>query len=135
MKRQFNMYRRLIVIGMIMLMEFSLSSVWAFTQSSPSWRSSAPAAAGSSLPDYRFRSTSPLLDGGTLYSEGGYSSVTGGANYGPILKSVGDGEWPGDDDNPIGEIDDPAPVGDPFCLLLMATAYYVIFWRKYHFAG
>ncbi len=130
MQRQFNMYRRLIVIGMIMLMEFSLSQVWAFTQSFPSSRNNAPAsAAGSTLPGYRFRSTSPLLDGGTPYTGNTYSTVSGGSDYNPREK----GPWD-DDPDPgepgIGEVDNPLPVGEPYCLLLMAAAYCLFSYRR-----
>ena len=123
--RQFNMCRRLIVIGMIMLMELSLSSVWAFTQSYPSSRGGVLTPPGSAMPDYRFRSTSPLLDGSTPYSESG-SPLSYGSNYGPILKSG----WDDPDDNELGTVDDPLPVGEPLCLLLMAAAYGLFIYRR-----
>ena len=128
MKRRFNMCRRLIVIGMIMLMELSLSSVWAFTQSYPSSGSGTLTPPGSAMPDYRFRSTSPLLDGSTPYSESG-SPLSYGSNYGPILKGGLDDD-PGGDDNPIGQVDDPLPVGEPYCLLLMAAAYCLFVYKR-----
>ncbi|MBP5477109.1 MAG: hypothetical protein J6Y00_05430 [Paludibacteraceae bacterium] len=122
MQRRFNMYRRMIVIGMIMLMEFSLSSTWAFTQSSPSWRSNSPMADGSTLPDYRFRSTSPLLDGSTPYAEDANNSLTSGSNYGALRGGL--------DDPGVGEVDDPVPVGEPLCLLLIAAAYGLFIYRR-----
>ena len=119
------MYRRMIVIGMIMLMEFSLSSTWAFTQSYPSSRSGTLTAPGSTMPDYRFRSTSPLLDGRTPYAEDADNPLTSGSNYGPLR-----GGWDdfNDEDNPIGEVG--TPVGEPLCLLLIAAAYGLFIYRR-----
>ena len=123
------MYKRLIVIGMIMLMELSLSQVWASAQSSPSWRRNSPMDEGTALPDYRFRSTSPLLDNSPSYAESENSSVTYGANYGPRRGYWKDGIWyPDDEDNPIGEVG--TPVGEPLCLLLMAAAWSLVLYRR-----
>lgn len=117
MKRRFNMYRWMIVIGMIMLMEFSLSSAWAFT---PSYDDNVNPA------DYRFQSTSPLLDNTPSAQDAGMP-VTYGKNYGPYRS--GWGENPGEDEPGVGVIIE-TPVGEPYILLLMAAAYFFFIRRR-----
>lgn len=72
-------------------------------------------------PSYQFQSTSP-------YS----STISGmnqnaGFNRGLRRTSPWDDDDDDDDDdpvdNPIGQIDDPAPIGEPFVLIVMALLY------------
>lgn len=77
------------------------------------------AVAVSSVPAYTFRTTSLYINSSGA-SGSMYSAPTGS---GPLRTSSFD--W-NDEDNPLGEVDDPMPVGDTpwlFMLLLIATFY------------
>lgn len=72
-------------------------------------------------PAYQFQSTSAYTFGvGSAYE----SQITEPFSAAPansgIRRGFGD---PDDDENGIGEIPDPVPVGEPFVLLLMAILY------------
>ena len=123
MKRQFNMNRKKIVFWVMMLMGFSLSSAWAYEPITPF---SGGTPVSNNPADYRFQSTSPLLDN-TPSVQDADMSVTYGANYGPLRGGLDDN--PGDDDDPIGVLP-VVPVGEPLCLLFMAAAYYLFCRRK-----
>ena len=77
------------------------------------------AVVATSAPAYTFRTTSLYITSSDA-SESMYSAPTGS---GPLRTSSFD--W-NDDDNPLGEVDDPMPVGDTpwlFMLILIATFY------------
>lgn len=120
MKRQFNMSRKKIVFWVMMLMGFSLSSAWAYEPITPF---SGGTPVSNNPADYRFQSTSPLLDN-TPSVQDADMSITYGANYGPLRGGL-DPDGPG-----VGEVEDPVPVGEPLCLLFMAAAYYLFCRRK-----
>ena len=127
MKRQFNMNRKKIVFLVMMLMGVSLSSAWAYEPITPF---SGATPVNNNPADYRFQSTSPLLDN-TPSVQDADMPVTYGANYGPNRGYWDEDGWhPDDDDNPTGVVDDPLPVGEPLCLLFMAAAYYLFCRRK-----
>ena len=128
MQRKNNMYRW-ILAAWIMLFGCTMSSAFAYNQTkqSASW-SNTLSSYESAPPSYCFRSTSA------------YTSVVGNTTsftpladdpYAGIAKIGGmrrDGNpWdlddPGEDDDPIGVVADPAPVGTPLVMLLMALAY------------
>ena len=121
MKRQFNMNRKKIVFWVMMLMGFSLSSAWAYEPITPF---SGGTPVSNNPADYRFQSTSPLLDN-TPSVQDADMPVTYGANYGPRREGWNEPDGPG-----VGEVDDPLPVGEPLCLLFMAAAYYLFCRRK-----
>ena len=118
MKRQFNMSRKKIVFWVMMLMGFSLSSAWAYEPITPF---SGGTPVSNNPADYRFQSTSPLLDN-TPSVQDADMSITYGANYGPFRGGL--------DEPGVGEVEDPVPVGEPLCLLCMAAAYYLFCRRK-----
>ena len=122
MKRQFNMNRKKIVFWVMMLMGFSLSSAWAYEPIIPF---SGGTPVSNNPADYRFQSTSPLLDNSPTVQDADMP-VTYGTNYGPRREGWDD---LGDDDNPIG-VKPEVPVGEPLCLLFMAAAYYLFCRRK-----
>ena len=78
-------------------------------------------------PDYQIRSTSVYRSNMADFNFTPLADDAHGGAPGSILKGTGTGwNWDDDDDpgdNPIGQIDDPAPVGSPFILLLMALLY------------
>ena len=118
------MNRKMIVIGVLMLMGFSLSSAWAYEPITP-FSGSTPSVTNKPA-DYRFQSTSPLLDNTPSVQDAGMP-VTYGANYGPRRGYWDEnGDWiPEEGDNEIGTVTDSVPVGGPLCLLFMAGAYYL----------
>lgn len=128
MKRQFNMSRKKIVFWVMMLMGFSLSSAWAYEPIIPF---SGGTPVSNNPADYRFQSTSPLLDN-TPSVQDADMPITYGTNYGPLRGHWDDnGDWvPDEGDNEVGQVDDPLPVGEPLCLLFMAAAYYLFCRRK-----
>ena len=72
------------------------------------------------LPSYQFRSTSTLAPVvGTTHTyaplaDSPYGAGVGGPRRGP---------WDDPGDNPIGEVDDPAPIGEPLVLILFALLF------------
>ena len=97
--------------------------------SSPTYRGTGSAAgvavAMPSLPTYTFRTTSAYVPA----SRGGGEPIVL-ADHTP-RKSIWDD--PGDDDNTIGEVPDPVPVGDtPWLLLLLFAAGYILFRVRYN---
>ena len=80
---------------------------------------------GSSMPTYQFRTTSVYMN--TL----GEPSSLRLRNIGPRRDPAAPFSWD-DDDNPIGEVPDPVPVGDTpwFLMLLLAAGYIAIYSRK-----
>ena len=86
---------------------------------------------GSTAPKYQFRSTSSYTaivsktNTFTPIADAPYSSV---AQSGPRK-----GPWdpPSDDDNPIGVVDDPAPIGDTPWLIMLALMAIYIFGKIY----
>lgn len=66
-------------------------------------------------PAYQFRSTSPYT---ALVNS---TSTVGAPAYAP--SGPRRGPWDPPEDNPIGVLPDPAPLGEPLILLLMATLF------------
>ena len=107
---------------MLLLLVFwgcTLSSAWALDMNTQQ---------NSTFPSYQFQSTSSytLVVGHTSYTADPYNPSQAS---GPARARKGD---PWDDTDPsglgVGEVDDPAPIGEPWVLLLMAVLY--IFYTK-----
>jgi len=88
----------------------------------PVYQSTATTSYVSAAPTYQFRTTSA------------YISASGGSEpYNPMSGPSGprrDFSWttPGIDDDPLGTVPDPVPVGDsPWCLMLLLAAGYIAF--------
>ena len=108
------------------------SSVSAYNSSYSSCisgrRSNSPVTARDMYPTYNFRSTSS------------YSSiVSNNPSFTPLADTQGNGPrnvirragWDDpDDDDPIGVVPDPTPVGSPLILLALALAYLIVRLRK-----
>lgn len=78
-------------------------------------------------PAYQFKSTSAYTSGiGSAYAP--QLSEPFAASAPNRLRKEGLGD-PSDDDNGVGEIPDPAPVGEPFVLLLLAGLF-VLYKRR-----
>ena len=78
-------------------------------------------------PSYQFHTTSVYRSGMTDPDFTPLADNVRGGAPGHILRGNGTGwNWGDDDDpgdNPIGQIDDPAPIGEPLILLLLAALY------------
>lgn len=89
----------------------------------PVYQSTATTSYVSAAPTYQFRSTSMYIT-----SSGESESDN------PLLGSgrsrrTSPWDW-GEEDDPIGEVPDPLPVGDsPWCLMLLLAAAYIAFRR------
>ena len=135
------LYRGLLAVW-ILLGGCALSSAYASPQTqSASWGYAPVYSTGSSSatytpkttqqmsPTYQFRSTSVYLP------EGSYTSYTpmvsapfdNGARRNGPRRDMWDDE---PDDEGIGEVADPAPVGSPLCMIVMALLYLIYQRRK-----
>ncbi len=72
-------------------------------------------------PSFQFRSTSPYT---ALVNS---TSTVGAPAYAP--SGPRRGPWDPPEDNPIGVLPDPAPLGEPLILLLLATLF-ILFKKK-----
>lgn len=94
-----------------------MSSVWAYDPYSPS-----------SAPTYEFRSTSYFVSqkvntpSFTPLADDPYAGI---AKVGGVRRDGNpwDLDNPGENDNPIGQVDEPTPIGTPLVMLLMALMY------------
>ena len=101
---------------------------------STTYRSAYASVPSSSAPTYEFQSTSAYSSSLDMYT---FTTKV----YEPFAPSpyvAGDmrkSPWDDDgdpDDNPLGNVDDPAPVGEPWILLLLALMYliYTVYKKK-----
>jgi len=104
------------------------SPLWAYPQTNrPSaWRTT-PVMSNDRLPSYQFHSTSTFAPtvgssvySSTVYCPGASTPHKLRAEYNPWDDNPSDDE-PGY--NPVGQVEDPAPIGSPFILLLLAALY------------
>ncbi len=107
--------------------------LWGFStvDATPYCSSYAPKSAyQSSYTQATINNTCPTY---TFHTTSVYTSVVEDPNFSPVAVDpysnnsprghIRKGGWGDPDDNEIGVIDDPAPVGSPFILLLMALLY------------
>ena len=93
------------------------SNNWGYQ---PVYQSTATTSYVSAAPTYQFRTTSAYIS--TSGASEPYNPMSGPS--GPRRGLIN----PGADDNPIGEVPDPAPVGDtPWLLMLLLAAGYIAF--------
>lgn len=79
-----------------------------------SGRNYTPQLSGDICPSYNFQSTSP------------YQSITEKSFGISILSEPLRNSWDTPDDNEIGTVDNPTPIGEPLVLLLFAVLYLVV---------
>ena len=115
-------------LTVLLLWSFTVASAFTYTQPTPqaTW-SKTPTLSTDARPSYTFRSTStctPVVGRATYISTPGYAS-TSNVPHGTIYRANPWDEEGDPDDNPIGVVDDPAPIGDTPWLLfaLFALAY------------
>ena len=122
MIRKLCIYKWLIAL-LLIISAGTTASAWAYPQAQqPAAWSNTPKLSSDVRPNYQFQSTSaytPVM-GGSSYSSTIYAPAANAPVYRP-RKDAFDG-W-GEDDNPVGEVDDKVPVGEPFVLLVMAMLY------------
>lgn len=118
-----------VVAVWLMLMGGFASPVWAYPQAKQpvEWQT-RPVLSNERYPEYRFQSTS------TLRPIVGQTSYMASESYNPfqasspkrVRKSSPWDDDPDDEDennHPLGEVDNPLPIGEPFVLLLLALVY------------
>ena len=128
MIRKLCIYKWLIAL-LLIISAGTTASAWAYPQAQqPAAWSNTPKLSSDVRPNYQFQSTSaytPVM-GGSSYSSTIYAPAANAPVYRPRKAGYWneDGEWVEDDD-PIGVVPDPAPVGEPFVLLVMAMLYLI----------
>ena len=102
-------------------------------------RSSSPASAyirSSSAPTYDFQSTSSqrMMNGGTTISASQVCApfASRPAQSGALRSGWGDPEDPGTGGYESGVVPDPAPIGEPWALMVMALLF--LLWSGYKFS-
>ncbi len=103
---------------------------------STTYRSAYASVPASSAPTYEFQSTSTSMESGSTYAplvSAPFATLPG--KMGGIRRGIGDPEGDpeaGGVDYEIGVIPDPAPVGEPWILLLLALMYliYTVYKKK-----
>ena len=121
--RRINRFKGLIVLLAIVTGGvISPASASAQATAPASW-STTPSM--STMPSYQFRSTSvyqPIV---------GQTPYTSTSSYAPFPSSAPNRarqSWNDPDDNELGTVDDPLPIGEPIVLFLMAFLYFI--WKK-----
>lgn len=130
MQRKNRIYKWLVMLWLLLA-----GGVWspmvAYTRvAQPSVWQKKPTMSADICPSYQFHSTSSytLVVGQTSYTAEPYNPLQAS---GPNRARKDYDPWGDTDpssDHGVGEVDDPAPVGEPWVLLLMAVLY--IFYTK-----
>ena len=105
-----------------MLCGIPLTNVEAQVSKPAAWRTT-PTLSSDITPGYQFRSTSTYAP---VVGTTSYTSTTvyapGAASVHPNRSKLWDDT---EEENPVGQVDDPAPVGEPFVLLLLAGLFVI----------
>ena len=126
--RKYCIYKWLIAL-LLIISAGATTPAWAYPQAQqPAAWSNTPKLSNDVQPNYQFQSTSaytPVM-GGSSYSSNVYAPAANAPTYRPRKDPTnpwGDGDPEGD---PQGVVPDPAPVGEPFVLLVMAMLYLLV---------
>ena len=120
MKKLFMKYRNILLLWLL-LIGSPIYAVGTYTPATlPSSWTTTPTMSNDMQTVYQFRSTSSYVSSMNTSSTMIYLSGRVGASS--MRKT---GSW-NEDDNPIGEVPDPVPVGSPFVLLALALAYMLV---------
>lgn len=125
MQRRHSTYKWL--LAACLLWGWITSSTWASSQAmQPAAWTTTPMMSEDVRPVYDFRSTSTVnpIVGTTSYTATP-DFYPGGTKGNRMRKSD---PWGPPEDDPIGVLPDPAPIGEPLILLAMALLYFV--WRR-----
>lgn len=124
MQHRFHIIKWLFALWMLCSIPFV--NVEAQVEAPAAWRTT-PTLSSGIRPSYQFRSTStyaPVV-GATSYTS--TTVYTPGATSTRPHRSK---QWEDtEDENPVGQVDDPAPIGEPFVLLLLAGLF-VLYKKK-----
>ena len=106
----------------------SHQTVAAYTQATmPSAWSTTPTMSSSVQTSYQFRSTSSYAPSGRVQV---YAVGASSPSYSPRRNDPTGWGTPGEDDDPVGTLPDPTPVGEPYILLLFAGIYALYYIRR-----
>lgn len=122
MKNRIALYRGMIVAWLLLgWLPVSAQTESVFGKSSMTndqWAMTNMQYQTANAPAYQFRSTSPYSAMVNNTSTVGMSSQ--------VPSRPRKGPWDPPEDNPIGVLPDPAPVGEPFILLALAALYLLV---------
>ncbi len=124
MKHRIVLYRWMLAAWLLVghaLPNYAQTGGSRTTSSRDQWAMTNMSYQTATAPAYQFRSTSPYS---SLVSP---TSTVGAPAYAP--SGPRRGPWDPPEDNPIGVLPDPAPLGEPLILLLMA-ALFILFKKK-----
>ena len=127
MRGQNYIVKRILAVW-IMLLGFTMSPASAYSQQTKLTSWSDVPSYQPTTPTYQFRSTSPyttVVSQSTTFTPLADAPYAGLAKQNGVIRTWNPWDTPGDDDNPIGVVDDPTPIGTPLVLLLMAGMYFV----------
>ena len=124
MKKRFKKYRNILLLWLL-LIGSPIYAVGTYTPATlPSPWSTTPTMSNDMQTVYQFRSTSPYVS--SMNTSSTMITLYGRVGASSMRKT---GSW-NEDDNPIGEVPDPAPVGEPLVLLALAMLYLLYRRRK-----
>ena len=130
MQRLFGKQKRWLAVWLLWCC--TVGSAFAYTQQTtmPSAWGEKPTLCRDIDPSYHFRTTSSMAPvvGETSYITTTYTPIGGSRPR----KTETSGSWtsPDDEDDPIGVVPDPTPVGEPLVVLLVLAVGYVVWKRR-----
>ena len=119
--QKYRIFHRRLLLACIMLWGLLVPSAFAAVQLTPVAEPFAPG-------QFRSTSTCPSVVGKSVYTPVVTAPYSESPYYSPVRRAWGDPEGY---DPAIGEVDDPAPMGEPLILLAMACLYAL--WRAIRF--
>ena len=132
MQKRINTYKTLLAV-VLMLWGFSTAEATPYQSSyatNTAYRATyTPATINNACPTYTFHTTSVYT---TVVEDPSFSPVAADPYSDPSPRGhIRRGGWGDPDDNELGVVDDPAPIGSPLLVLLaLAVGYAIVRFRR-----
>ena len=132
MQKRINTYKTLLAV-VLMLWGFSTAEATPYQSSyatNAAYRATyTPATINNACPTYTFHTTSVYT---TVVENPSFSPVAADPYSDPSPRGhIRRGGWGDPDDNELGVVDDPAPIGSPLLVLLaLAVGYAIVRFRR-----
>ena len=132
MQKRINTYKTLLAV-VLMLWGFSTAEATPYQSSyatNAAYRATyTPATINNACPTYTFHTTSVYT---TVVENPSFSPVAADPYSDPSPRGhIRRGGWDDPDDNELGVVDDPAPIGSPLLVLLaLAVGYAIVRFRR-----
>lgn len=132
MQKRINTYKTLLAV-VLMLWGFSTAEATPYQSSyatNTAYRATyTPATINNACPTYTFHTTSVYT---TVVENPSFSPVAADPYSDPSPRGhIRRGGWGDPDDNELGVVDDPAPIGSPLLVLLtLAVGYAIVRFRR-----